>query len=146
VQVIIEEKSITLLKIMKVNGKYVGVRQPINCATGINFIIQQHNYEEENVQLLHTFSLHSFLHTSTETLTNVLPLGKLRTNQLKTFLEIHPIIQYIHRNLVHKQNILYPCHVHPIVTNINKLYGMSLMTKAVPKIIGKFNKYKKILV
>ena len=138
-------KNINIHKIMRVDKKCLAVRQPINCQTQIGLVLsRKENHEDTN--LLHVFSIHQFLKQNKEEYVNILPLGKFNADRLRGFLQQNPNVIYIHRQRMLTNKSLYPCYVHAIVPNINKLYGMPLGAKSLPTLGRQFNTYKKAFI
>jgi hypothetical protein len=139
-QSILNNEKINITKILHVQGKYLSVKQPINCQTSpIHIVIEISGY----FYLLLISSIHSILqNTSASTSfhnSNILPLGLLKNQQINQFIKKHPFVISL-ENV--ELNSSYPCVLYNIFkTNI---YRMGSTNKKTNCVASFFNKYKHI--
>jgi hypothetical protein len=134
--------SISVMKIMSINGQFIATRKPLNCSTQHIFVIQQ---IQQNVHLLRVPSLHyilNFRHFSPHSNCNILPLGKLSNEQVKKLLTKHDSIQYCFKDIIKKAATSKPCFIHQIFRQCDRIYGIPTVYKKRQKIVNFFNKFK----
>jgi hypothetical protein len=139
---IITINSIVLLKIIKIDKKYLGIKFPINCNSQNISIMYK---DEHSYHLTWIPSLHHYFHTNlTSTSIHILPLGFLSIPKQKSLLTKFPVIQSSNKDNVMKMNSTHPCHIHPIFKRPSKVYGVPTARKKTLTFGSFFNDYKKM--
>jgi hypothetical protein len=134
-------KNFSLTKIITVDGKYISIKQPLNCQTTHIYAIF---HREDKFNLLHIPSIHYILHNNKTYLLNgtLLPLGNLNSRQLQCFLKKHPNVNYWFREEKVEMKTCYPCPIYSIFRNYKNIYGIPSIRKKGRTLNSYFNRYK----
>jgi hypothetical protein len=139
----ITTNKVTIKKILKVDMKYLAIKEPLNCRTmSIHIVIQKANVN----QLIWVPSLHDILINKIASLADatILPIGVLGNSKLKGIISKHPTIQYSNKDILQniKENV--PCFLHHIFETPEKVYGIQSCRKKTISVGKSFNIYKKV--
>lgn len=139
-QSILKVVKINITKILQVHGKYVCIKQPINCQTSpIHIVVETSGY----FHLLLISSIHSILQISITSTSfhncNILPLGLLKYQQMIQFIKKHPAVNS-NQNIQEKNK--YPCALFKLFSN--NFYGIGTTNKKPCCVESFFNKHKRL--
>lgn len=135
--------SISVVKVLNINDKYVSTKQPIKCCSSSIFIIIK---QLDIFRLVWIPSVHWLLRHVKNQLESaiILPVGALKANQLKSFLFKHTAVQFYNKENVLKRKKNYSCNLYNIFHNTKKFYGVPSSFKKVKCVSSYFNEYKHI--
>jgi hypothetical protein len=140
----LSSRNLSIRKILKIDNKYLSVKEPINCSTSPIHLISL--FKNSQCHLQQISSLHSFMQTQQIPEDTIfLPIGQLEENKLQRFLVKHPSIIYLDKeNLLKSMKKTRPCYLYRVYKRQNKVYGVKYATKKTSTFSSMFNKFKKV--
>jgi hypothetical protein len=135
--------DIRIRKIFNINNKFLAVKQPLNCSSSDIFILLRQQ-EGQVHELISVLNLHEFIQKTNQIHLAILPIGNLCLTKLQQILKKFPSINYFNRQEIIKMKQIYPCYIHKVFRNSNKVYGVRTSTKRGNTFGSTFNFYKKV--
>jgi hypothetical protein len=140
---ILQLHSISVVKVLNINDKYVATKQPIKCCTSSIYIIIK---QQDTFRLVWVPTVHWLFSHAKNQLKNtvILPVGALKVNQLKSLLLKHATVHFYNKENALKLKTNYSCKLYNIFNNTKKFYGVPSSFKKVKCVSSYFNHYKHI--